>query len=115
MELPITKDQAFYLNTLARTAQLYRLANSRVQSDLIENMERIKSGKVPSPVRSGEAADLMTTAGQIESMCAISYAVFPFPDSATNREAYLRHPDVVTGYLKAALTLEPGEYVFIKH
>jgi len=114
MELPITVDQAFFLNTLGRTAQTYRLANVRVQQDLIDNLERIKNGKVPSPIRLGEAADLTTTAGQIDTMIAVAYAVFPFP-AKEDQAAYLAHPEVVKGYIKAALTLETSDYILIKH
>jgi hypothetical protein len=84
-----------------------------MQRDLVDNMDRIKKGKVPSPIRPGEAADLMTTAGQIDAMTSIAYAVFPYPP-ATDQAAYLAHPDTVKGYLEAALTLESMDYILIK-
>lgn len=115
MELPITKDQASYLNILGRTAQLYRFTNERMQRDLTDNMDRISKGRVPSGVRAGEAADLMTTTAQLDALTSVAYSVFPFPDGVTEREAYIAHPDVVQGYLKAALTLEPLDFILMKH
>lgn len=114
MELPITKDQAFFLNTLGRTAQLYRATVERMQGDLDDNLNRINAGRVPSAVRPGEAADLMTAAAQIDAMTSIAYAVFPYPEHGTDQAAYLAHPDKVQGYLHAALTLEPLDYILIQ-
>lgn len=113
MELPITKDQAFFLNTLGRTAQLYRSTNERMQRDLVDNLAKIEKGGVPSPIRPGEAADLMSTAAQLDAMTSVAYAVFPYPDPTEDKAAYLAHPDTVNGYLKAALILEPMDYILI--
>jgi hypothetical protein len=113
MELPITKDQAFYLNTLGRTAQLYRTTNERMQRDLTDNMDRLSKGRAPAAVRPNEAADLMTAAAQIDAMTSIAYAVFPYPD-ASDKAAYLAHPNTVQEYLQAALTLDAMDYILIK-
>lgn len=115
MELPITIDQAFFLNTLGRTAQLYRTTNERMQRDLVDNLDRLNNGRAPSAVRPNEAADLMTAAAQIDALTSIAYAVFPYPDHGKGPAAYMDHPDTVQGYLKAALNLAGLDYILIKH
>jgi hypothetical protein len=108
MELPITAEQANYLNTIARIARLYRLTNERMQRDLADNMARIEKGQVPMTVRHQDASDIIVTAGQLDAMCSVAYTVFPGP-------ATPEHSILVNDYLKAALTLETHDYIMMKH
>jgi hypothetical protein len=108
MELPITLEQANYLNVVARTARLYRVTNERMQRDLADNMSRIQHGQIPMTVRHQDAADIMVSAGQLDAMCSTAYSVFPGP-------ATKDHSDLVNGYLKAAMTLDTHDYIMMKH
>lgn len=114
MELPITKDQADYLNAVARVARLYRVTNERMQRDLQDNLERVNRGLTPSAVRHQDVADILMTAGQLDALCSTAYSVFLWPNE-DDRNAFKAHANKVQEYLQAAILLDSMDYILMKH
>jgi hypothetical protein len=104
MELPITKEQAYFLNLVARTAWVYRTACDRIQRDMKLNEERIAKGAVPTAIRAYEAADISTAAAQLDTLQAVLLQMFPEADGFEGGR-------IVRGYFKTAMMLEPGDSI----
>jgi hypothetical protein len=104
MELPITKEQAHFLNLVARAARVYRTACERIQSDMKLNEERLAVGGVPSAIRPNEAMDLSTSSAQLDMLEAALFTVF------FDREG-VEYGKIVRGYFKAAMTAADYDYI----
>jgi hypothetical protein len=118
LTLPITKEQANYLNVVARTAYHWRVDAQRIVEDLQASMRRVENGHMPERIRPQDSTDIAKHAAELDALENSLFWVFPFPvdmtESPEDMAIAKAHEARVMGYFKEAVKLGDG-YIFIQH